>query len=110
MKCHLKKDGHNRWRNITVGSRVSLEENELIKKPLHCRYFKNRIQLPKMYEQRCHCSGQSKSVQSAEKRRAEILSELKRINKADEVSDELLEIIELVSVTLIGLKGESENE
>lgn len=34
---------------------------------------------------------------------AEILSELKRINKADEVSDELLDIIELVSVTLIGL-------
>ena len=41
---------------------------------------------------------------------AEILSELKRINKSDEVSDELLDIIELVSVTLIGLKGENANE
>ena len=41
---------------------------------------------------------------------AEILSGLKRINKADEVSDELLDIIELVSVTLIGLKGENANE
>ena len=41
---------------------------------------------------------------------AAILSELKRINKADEVSDELLDIIELVSVTLIGLKGENANE
>ena len=37
---------------------------------------------------------------------AEILSELKRIEKNEEVSGELLDMIKLVSVTLIGLKGD----
>ena len=36
------RDGHNRWKNKTVAFRVSPEENELIKKPLHCLDFQNR--------------------------------------------------------------------
>ena len=49
--------------------------------------------------------GQSKSTQSAEKWNDGNSVGTKMLNSANEVSEELLDIIELVSVTFIGLKG-----
>lgn len=36
------RDEHNRWRNITVGFRVSPEENDLINKAVALWAFQNR--------------------------------------------------------------------
>ena len=46
------RDNKNRWRNITVGFRVSPEENELI----------TGILLPPLFESGCGGTGQSESV------------------------------------------------
>lgn len=103
-------DKHNRFRNITVGFRVSLEENELINKAVALSGLpKQEYCYRKCMNKDVVVQGNPRVYKALKLEMAEILSELKRINKADEVSDELLDIIELVSTTLIGLKGEDIN-
>ena len=104
-------DKHNRFRNITVGFRVSPEENELINKAVALSGLpKQEYCYRKCMNRDVVVQGNPRVYKALKLEIAEILSELKRINKADEVSYELLDIIELVSVTLIGLKGENANE
>ena len=105
------RDNHNRWRNKTVAFRVSPEEDQQIETFVKLSgltkqdYITRRLTCKDVVVQ-----GNPRVHKALKNEMAEILSELKRINKADEVSDELLDIIELVSVTLIGLKGENANE
>ena len=105
------RDNKNRWRNITVGFRVSPEENERINKVVALSGLpKQEYCYRRCLNRDVVVQGNPRVHKALKNEMAEILSELKRINKADEVSDELLDIIELVSVTLIGLKGENANE
>ena len=53
------RDNKNRWRNITVGFRVSPEENELINKAVA---LSGGILLPPLFESGCGGTGQSESV------------------------------------------------
>ena len=104
-------DKHNRFRNITVGFRVSPEENELLNKAVALSGLpKQDYCYRKCMNRDVVVQGSPRVYKALKLEMAEILSELKRINKSDEVSDELFDIIELVSVTLIGLKGEEQNE
>lgn len=104
------RDEHNRWRNITVGFRVSPEENELLNKAVALSGLpKQEYCYRKCMNREVVIQGNPRVYKALKTEMAEILSELKRIDKADELSDELLDIIELVSATLIGLKGENEN-
>ena len=72
------RDNKNRWRNITVGFRVSPEENE--------------------------------RINALKQELAAVLAELQRIEAGNGIDEELLNLIELVSVILGGLKGEEQNE
>ena len=98
-------DKHNRFRSITVGFRVSPEENELINK---CVALSGLSKQEYCYRR---CMQQDIIVNSGNPRvfkvlrnnLAEVLDELK--NKK-EVTDEMLEIIKLITVTLQGLKEE----
>ncbi len=104
-------DRHNRFRNITVGFRVSPEENEEINRAVALSGLsKQEYCYRRCMERDVVVQGNPRVYKALKLEMAEILSELKRINKADEVSDELFDIIELVSVTLTGLKGEEQNE
>lgn len=104
------RDEHNRWRNITVGFRVSPEENELLNKAVALSGLpKQEYCYRKCMNREVVIQGNPRVYKALKTEMAEILSELKRIDKTDELSDELLDIIELVSATLIGLKGENEN-
>ena len=73
------RDNKNRWRNITVGFRVSPEENERINKAV------TLSGLPKQEYCYRRCLNQDMVVQG---------------------NPELLNVIELISVILGGLKGE----
>ena len=100
-------DNHKRWRNITVGFRVSAEENELINKAVKLSG------LPKQEYCYCRCLGQDIVVQGNPRvykalrdELANVLAELKRIETLTDEHDELLQLIELITVTLHGLKGD----
>ena len=104
------RDNKNRWRNITVGFRVSPEENERINKAVALSG------LPKQeYCYRC-CLNQDVVVQGNPRvykalklELDSVLTELKRIEAGNSVDEELMNVIELISIILGGLKGEDEN-
>lgn len=98
-------DNHNRFRSITVGFRVSPEENEQI----------NRVVAISGLSKQEYCyrrcmkqdivvhGGNPKVFKALKNNLADVLTELK--NKK-EVSDEMLEIIRLITETLREMKGE----
>ena len=101
------RDNKNRWRNITVGFRVSPEENDLINKAVALSG------LPKQEYCYRRCLNQDVVVQSNSRvfkalktELAAVLTELKRIEAGNGVDEELLNVIELIAVILGGLKGE----
>lgn len=104
-------DKKNRFRSITVGFRVSPEEQAELNRAVALSGLpKQEYCYRRCMEREVVVQGNPRVHKALKNEMAAILSELKRINKADEVSDELLDIIELVSVTLIGLRGENANE
>ena len=100
------RDNKNRWRNITVGFRVSPEENERINKAVALSG------LPKQEYCYRRCLGRDIVVQGNPKvykalkdQLAAVLDELKRIEAGQSVDDELLENINLITRTLQGLNN-----
>ena len=93
------RDNKNRWRNITVGFRVSPEENELINKAVPIR------QLPCL-NQDVVVQGNPRVYKALKTELSAVLTELKRIEAENGVDEELLNVIELIAVILGGLKGE----
>lgn len=98
-------DKHNRFRSITVGFRVSPEENEQINKFVAISGLSKQEYCYRrcMQQDIVVNSGNPRVYKSLKNNLAEVLEELK--NKK-EVTDEMLEIIELITVTLQGLKGD----
>ena len=105
------RDNKNRWRNITVGFRVSSEENELINKVVALSG------LPKQEYCYRRCLNQDVVVQdnprvykALKQELSAVLAELRRIETGSSVDEELLNVIKLITVILGGLKGEEQNE
>lgn len=100
-------DSHNRFRSITVGFRVSPEENEAInaavklsgltKQDYCCRRCLNRDVV---------VQGNPRVYKALRAHLALVLTELQRIDTLDGITDELLDLIELITITLQGMKGE----
>ena len=105
------RDNKNRWRNITVGFRVSPEENELINKavalsglPKQEYYITRRLLCQDVVVQ-----GNPRVYKALRNELAAVLAELQRIEAGNGIDDELLDTIELIAVILGGLKGEDGN-
>ena len=97
-------DKNNRFRSITVGFRVSPEENEQINKFVAVSGLSKQEYCYRrcMQQDIVVNSGNPRVYKALKNNLAEVLEELK--NKK-EVTDEMLEIIRLITVTLQGLKG-----
>ena len=101
------RDNKNRWRNITVGFRVSPEENELINRAVALSGLpKQEYCYRRCLNQDVVVQGNPRVYKALKNQLAEVLSELQRIENSS-VSDELLETIRLINTTLNGMKGES---
>ena len=98
-------DKNNRFRSITVGFRVSPEENELINKFVAISGLsKQEYCYRRCIEQKIVVnSGHPRVNKALKKSLAEVLEELKN-NK--EVTYETLVLIKLITVTLQGMKGD----
>ena len=98
-------DKNNRFRSITVGFRVSPEENELINKFVAISGLsKQEYCYRRCIEQKIVVnSGNTRVYKALKKSLAEVLEELKN-NK--EVTYETLVLIKLITVTLQGMKGD----
>ncbi|MBR5948275.1 MAG: hypothetical protein IKZ82_06450 [Clostridia bacterium] len=101
------RDNHNRWRNITVGFRVSPEENEQINIAVALSGLpKQEYCYRKCLDREIVVQGNPRVYKALRDQLAAVLDELRRIESASGIRDELHENIELITRTLGGMKEE----
>ena len=98
-------DRHNRWRNKTVAFRVSPDEDREIETAVRLSgltkqdYITRRLLCREVVVQ-----GNPRVYKALRDQLAAVLGELRRIEAGGSVGDELLATIDLISVTLGGMK------
>ena len=103
------RDEHNRWRNITVGFRVSPEENEQINAAVALSGLpKQEYCYRRCMNRDIVVQGNPRVYKALRSQLAAVLDELKRIESSGELRDELLDNIALITRTLGGMKEETE--
>ena len=104
-------DRHNRFRNITVGFRVSSEEQaELNRAVALSGLSKQEYCYRRCMERDVVVQGNPRVYKALKNQMADMLAELQRIEAGNNVTDDLLNIIELITVTMDGLKGDVAND
>ena len=104
------KDNKNRWRNITVGFRVSPEESEQINKAVRLSGLSKQDYITRrLLCQDVIVQGNPRVYKALRNELAAVLAELQRIEAGNSVDDELPNVIELIAIVLGGLKGEDGN-
>ena len=104
------RDEHNRWRNITVGFRVSPEENEQLNRAVALSGLpKQEYCYRRCMNRYVIVQGNPRVYKALKNELAAVLQELQRIESGSDVNDELLNIIELIADILGSLKGEDNN-
>lgn len=102
------RDEHNRWRNKTIGFRMSPEEAAQLDEAVRLSGLTKQDYITKKLLDREVIVQPSPRVYKALRDRLdEVLDELRIINDVQTGNDGLLEIINLIAQTLNGLKGES---
>lgn len=105
------RDSHNRWRSVTVGFRVSPEENEQINAAVALSGLpKQEYCYRRCMEREIMVQGNPRVYRALRTHLAAVLEELKRIEAGGEVRDELLETIRLINTTLNGMKEGKSDE
>lgn len=103
------RDNHNRWRNKTVAFRVSPEEDQQIEKYVRLSgltkqdYIIRRLMCRDVVVQ-----GNPRVYKALRNELAVVLTELRRIEAGNRIDDELLDLIEMITVIIGDMKEESE--
>ena len=101
------RDEHNRFRSITVGFRVSPEENEQINIAVALSGLpKQEYCYRRCLNREIVVQGNPRVYKALRDQLVAVLDELKRIESAGEIRDELLDNIALITRTLDGMKEE----
>ena len=99
------RDNHNRWRNKTVAFRVSPEEDQQIETFVKLSgltkqdYITRRLICKDVMVQ-----GNPRVYKALRDQLAAVLDELRRIETGGSVSDELLDVIEMIAAIMDGMK------
>lgn len=102
------RDKHDRWRSITVGFRVSPEENEQINVAVALSGLsKQEYCYRRCTERDIVVQGNPKVYKALRDQLAAVLDELKRIEVGGAVRDELSDNIALIARTLEEMKETS---
>ena len=102
------RDNHNRWRNKTVAFRVSPEEDRQIETFVKLSgltkqdYITRRLICKDVVVQ-----GNPRVYKALRDQLAAVLNELRRIEAGGSVSDELLDVIEMIAAIMGGMKEEN---
>lgn len=104
-------DKKNRFRSITVGFRVSPEENEELNRAVALSGLPKQEYCYRRCMEREVVVQPNPRVQKALRKQMEfILEELQRIATGEDVQSDLLDTINLVAVIMDGLKGGESGE
>ena len=100
-------DRQGRWRNKTVALRVSPEEDELLETAGRLSGLtKQDYIIRRLQEKEVVVTGNPRVYKALKNELAKVLNELKRLKKGDDVPEDLLEVIRLITVTMDGMKEE----
>jgi uncharacterized protein (DUF1778 family) len=103
-KC-LDKQG--RWRKKVVAFRVSPEEDEFLETAVRLSGLtKQDYIIRRLQEKEVTVTGNPRVYKALKNELAKVLDELKRLKKGDDVPEDLLEVIRLITMTMEGMKKE----
>ena len=99
------RDNHNRWRSKTIAFRVSPEENEQIEIAVRLSGLTKQDYITRrLLDRAVVVQGNPRVYKALRDQLAAVLGELRRIEAGGSVGDELLATIDLISMTLGGMK------
>ena len=99
------RDNKNRWRNITVGFRVSPEENVLINKAVALSGLpKQEYCYRRCLNQDVVVQGNPKVYKALRDQLSAVLDELRRVEAGQGVNDELLDTIQMITTIMNGMQ------
>lgn len=102
------RDGQGRWRNKTVSFRVSPEEDKLLEDLVYLSGLsKQEYIMRRLAQQEIVVIGNTRVYKALRNELAEVLKELKRLKTGDEISEELLKVIEQITITMKGMKEQN---
>ena len=100
-------DIQGRWRNKTVAFRVSPKEDELLETAVRLSGLtKQDYIIRRLQEKEVVVTGNPSVYKALKNELAKVLNELKRLKKGDNVPEDLLEVIRLITITMNGMKEE----
>lgn len=100
-------DQQGRWRNKTVAFRVSPEENKQIEAAVRLSGLtKQDYIIKRLQEKDVVVVGSPRVYKALKNELARVLDELQRIERGGEVSRDLMDTIELITLTMQGMKDE----
>ncbi len=100
-------DAHGRWRSVTVAFRVSPEEDSQIEPLVRLSGLtKQDYILNRLLNRDVVVQGNPRVYKALRDQLAAVLAELQRIEAGESISDELTDIIRMISVILGGMKEE----
>lgn len=98
-------DKHNRWRSKTVGFRMSPEENEELDKLVWLSGLtKQDYLIRRALQKAVVVNGNPRVYKALRDSIAEILEELRRIDRRSDVPDETIDIIAQIMTILRGMR------
>ena len=102
-------DGKGRWRNKTVAFRISPEEDEQLETAVRLSGLtKQDYIIRRLQDREVVVQGNPRVYKALRNELASVLAELQRVASGQLVDDELLVTIELIAMTMAGMKGECE--
>jgi len=102
-------DGKGRWRNKTVAFRISPEEDEQLETAVRLSGLtKQDYIIRRLQDREVVVQGNPRVYKALRNELASVLAELQRVSSGQRVDDELLVTIELIAMTMAGMKGECE--
>ena len=101
-------DHHNRWRSKNLCFRLSPEENEQLNTFVRLSGLtKQEYVIQRVLNRDVVVQGSPRVYKALREQLGSVLMELRRINASSAVSDELLDIIQMIAHIMDGLKEES---
>jgi hypothetical protein len=104
------RDNKNRWRNKTVSFRVSPEEDEQLETAVRLSGLAKQDYIVRRLQNRdIVVVGNPRVHKALRNQLAAVLAELQRLSPGCPVDDELLYTIQLISITMDGLKEDTDD-
>ncbi|MUT95432.1 MAG: hypothetical protein EP147_06075 [Subdoligranulum sp.] len=102
-------DRQGRWRSKTVAFRVSPEENSQIEMKVRLSGLtKQDYIVSRLAEREIRVVGNPRVYKALKNQMADIYEELQRLTSAQEVTPDMLETLQVIAITLNGMKEGSE--